>query len=326
MRSAFKVLIMSILLSLTFTCRSNKTGKEPIEVPIKNIIFSLPFPTDLVYQSSPDSRIIIGRKRIKPGIFEISAFAVDTGHKRWELPFRGELVGQTATHSLVYEAGISTVHFINPKDGKITQTVSPAPNPLTSQSGHYLGMAFTDELYITTNSLYTTVIDNGEIDESFPIGITAKTWENNEQQWFVPPVKQILDLKYKPIIKNDKLLIINFLQKINSGHSYQIVDLKTGQEHSKTTTEGEFKYLGEKCFIEQTNDFLRCFEPFSGKEFWRISGAFKNAQINALGSQISVQYGFRSSQSSVLIIEANTGETLKKNDLRICYCTGRKPQ
>lgn len=306
---------MSALSNLFYSCNSDKPYNQTFKIPIKNIISTLPFPSDLVYQSSPDSGIIIGRKRLEPGIFEISAFNIDSAKELWKLPFRAELIGQTETQLLVYVEKTSSVYFIKPNNGEITRKTSPAPNPITSKSGHYLGMAFTDDLYLTTNGLYTTVIERGKIDASFPIGITAKTWGSNEKKWFVPPVKQILDLRYKPLIKKDKVLIINSLQRVDGGHSYQIIDLQTGIELSRTATEGEFMFLNEKYFIERENDFIRCFDPFSGKEFWKISSTFKNAQINAIGNQISIQHNFKATARSVLIIDANSGKTLKNFEL-----------
>jgi len=193
------------------------------DAPVKALPLPLPFPTDLFYQASPDSTVLIGTRKLEPAIFEISAVDRATAQKLWQLPFVGNVVGQTDTQILVYEAKTSTVHFINPRNGKITRKVSPEPAPLTSPSSFYFGMAFTDDLYITTKPLYQDVVVNGKFDPSWKIGITAKSWEKNEQKWFLPPVNQIIIIEYPPVISGDKLLVINPQRKIKEGHSYQII-------------------------------------------------------------------------------------------------------
>lgn len=308
---------MSIITNLFLSCKSEKEELFAADAPVHQIVCDLAFPSDLVYQSSPDASIILGRKRIEPEIFEISAFEVFSGKRRWKLPFRGEIVGQTSTQILVYEAQTQTqtVHFVNSYDGKTTRKINPAPSPLSSKNSLDLGMAFTDEMYITTKSLYAQIVENGKIDSTWQIGITAKTWNDNKTQWFVPPVKQIVTLEYKLIIYEDKILIINPKQSIDGRHSFQIISLKTGEELSKINTEGEFICFNSKHFIEKTPLFIRCFEPFSGKEFWKITGYFKNATIYSVGSQLSIVSPNQDKTRTVLQFNTETGKALKTFDL-----------
>ncbi|QMW01077.1 hypothetical protein [Spirosoma foliorum] len=256
--------------------------------PVKAITLPLPFPTDVRYQASPDSTVLLGTVKHEPGLFTISAFDRATAKKLWQLPFIGNVVGQTSRHVLVYEAKTSTVHFINPRTGETTRKVSPEPAPLTSPSSLYAGMAFTDDLYLTTKPLYQDVIANRQTDTSWKIGITAKSWVNNETVWFLPPVKQIVITDYQPIIKGNKVLVINTEQKIGEGHSYQIVSLKTGEELHRSVTEGTYYPLNNDLFIERTNAFVRRLDPFTQQETWRLNGDFSCGQVWQHGEQISI--------------------------------------
>ena len=204
MKTRINVFIMMSLSHFLIGCFSENKAHFGTDSPQQNLVCELPFSTDLVYQATPDSNVLIGTKKVSPAIFEISGYAVSTAQKLWQLPFVGEIVGQTITQVLVYEEKTSTVHFVDPENGQITRTVSPTPSPLTSKNGLTQGMAFTDEMYLTTKSLYTQVIENGKTDESFPVGITSKTWDSNKKRWFLPPVKQIVILEYVPIIAGDK--------------------------------------------------------------------------------------------------------------------------
>lgn len=306
---------MNTIANLLLCCAPKKEKLFATDTPVCQITCSLPFPTDLLYQLSPDSAIIIGRKRIKPGIFEISAFDILSGKKHWQLSFLGKIVGQTSKQILVYEEQTQTIHFVNPTNGAITRKVTPAPSSFTSKAGLEMGMAFSDEMYVTTLPLYAQIVENGKADHTWRIGITAKTWNDNKTQWFVSPVKQIVILEYTPFINENKLLIINSKQSIDGKHSYQLIDLKTGKELSRTNTEGEFISLNTHYFIEKTPLFIRCFDPFSGKEYWKISNDFRHSAIYSVGKQLSIVSTNQDKTRTVLQINANTGITLKNFDL-----------
>ena len=312
MKTRINVFIMMSLSHFLIGCFSENKAHFGTDSPQQNLVCELPFSTDLVYQATPDSNVLIGTKKVSPAIFEISGYAVSTAQKLWQLPFVGEIVGQTITQVLVYEEKTSTVHFINPENGQITRTVSPTPSPLTSKNGLAQGMAFTDEMYLTTKSLYTQVIENGKTDESFPIGITAKTWDSNQKQWFLSPVKQIVILEYAPIIVGDKVLIINPEQKINERHSYQILSLQTGEELHRGTTEGTYYWLENEIFIERTNKSVKRINPFTQKELWSIAGDFMNAHISAIGHQITAATTSPDKNRTIQLIDANTGNLLRQ--------------
>lgn len=159
MKIITKLLIMSILTSLFAACSMMKSDKFASGAPIKKIIFDAPFPNDLIYQATPDAKIIVGKKKIESAIYEIGGFDIETGKKLWQLPFVGEIVGQTEKQILVYEEKTSAVHFITPQDGQISRKISPAPNPLTSKNSLERGMAFTDDVYLTTKALYTSILE-----------------------------------------------------------------------------------------------------------------------------------------------------------------------
>ena len=313
MKIISKLLLMSILMNLLIGCFSAKKEKFAFDVPVRKI--TSPFPLDLVYQASTDEKVIIGKKNIEPAIFEISGFERENGKKLWQLPFAGEVVGQTTSQILVYEEKSDSVHFINPTDGKITRKISPAPAPLSSKNSFERGMAFTDEMYLTTKSLYTQVIENGKVDESFPIGITAKNWETNEKKWFLAPVKQIVNIEHKPVISGDKVLIIKSMQSLDGGHSYQIISLKTGEELSRKISEGEYIYFDKDIFFEKTTTLVRRFDPFSDKELWKAEGDFKNANVSSIGKQITIATPHADHTRTIRIIDADTGKELKKFEL-----------
>lgn len=304
---------MSLLTNLLVSCFLTKPKNFASDVPIKKIV-SL-FSNDLIYQSSPDEKIIIGKKNIEPTKFEISGFETEIGKKLWQLPFVGEVVGQTEKQILVYEEKTNSVHFINPNDGQITRNISPAPTPLSSKNTLERGMAFTDEIYLTTKALYTQVIENGQVDENFPIGITAQSWEKNEKKWFVQPVKQIVIIEYRPIIFGDKVLIINTRQKIGGPHSYQNVSLKTGEELFRGDSEGEFSYLGKGYFMEQTSAFVRRIDPITNKDLWRIEADFINASVSAISNQITISTPHKDHTRTIRIVEPGSGKILKQFDL-----------
>jgi hypothetical protein len=310
MKTCINGFIMMSLSHCMIGCFSKNKAHFGTDSPQQNLVCELPFPTDLVYQATPDSNVLIGTKKVSPAIFEISGYAVSTAQKLWQLPFLGEIVGQTTTQVLVYEEKTSTVHFVNPKNGQVTRSVSPAPSPLTSKNGLAQGMAFTDEMYLTPKSLYTQVIENGKIDESFPIGITAKTWETNQKQWFLPPVRQIIILDYPPVIVGDKVFIINPEQKINEGHSYQTISLQAGKELHRSTTEGTYYWLENEIFMERTNTSVKRINPFTQKEIWRIDGEFTNARVSAIRQQITVATPSPNKNRTIRLIDADTGNLL----------------
>lgn len=315
MKIIAKLLMVSILISFLTGCFLAKQENYAAAQPVKRIACELPFPTDLIYQSTPDETVILGRKQIEPAIFEISGFETSSGKKLWQLPFPGEPVGDTAKQILVYEKNTSSVHFINPKDGQITRKISPAPVPLTSQSGFAAGMAFTDEMYLTTKALYTQMRDNGKVDESFPIGITAQTWENNEKKWFVPPVKQIVIIEYRPVVLGDKVLLINTRQKIGGPHSYQNISLKTGEQLFRNDSEGEFSYIGKGFLMDQTSGFVRRIDPLTNKEIWKLEDDFTNSRVAAIGNQITIATPHKDHTRTIRIVDAESGKILKQFDL-----------
>ncbi len=303
---------MNLLTSCFFRKENYATS-----APVKKISCELSFPVDLIYQATPESSVIVGKKQIEPAIFEVSGFEVSSGKKLWQLPFQGEIVGNTEKQLLAYEEKTSTVHFINPKDGQVTRKISPAPNPLTSKNSLESGMAFTDDMYLTTKGLYTTIwASRQQQDETFPIGITARTWETNEKKWFLAPVKQIVIIEYRPVIFGDKVLIINTRQKIGGPHSYQNVSLKTGQELFRGNSEGEFSYIGNGFLMDQTSAFVRRIDPLTNKDIWKIEADFTNARVSSVAiGQITISTPHPDHTRTIRIVEAETGKILKQFDL-----------
>lgn len=308
-----KILFLVLLTYCLSACFFSRETKFASDAPIKKLVSF--FPTGLIYQSSPDEKIIIGKKNISAAIFEISGFERESGKKLWQLPFVGEVVGETEKQILIFEESTNSVHFINPNDGQITRKISPAPLPLSSKTTLESGMAFTDELYLTTKPLYGQVFANGKIDESWKIGITAKIWENNEEKWFVPPVRQIVIIEYKPVILGEKVLLINTRQKIGGPHSYQNVSLKTGEELFRADSEGEFCYLGKGYFMEQTSGFVRRIDPNTNKDIWRIEADFTNASVSSINNQITISTPHPTHIRTIRIVDAETGKILKQFDL-----------
>ena len=324
---AVKLSLMVILTMLFSACFGAKTEKFASAAPVKKIVFDAPFPGNLIYQSAPDPQIIIGKKKVEPAMYEIAAFEPSTGKRLWQLPFVGEVVGQTEKQILVYEEKSSTVHFVNPKDGEITRKISPAPNPLTSKNSLEKGMAFTGDIFITTKALYTSIWKNEKEDESYEIGYTAKTWENDDIKWFVPPRRQIVILGYRPVIYGDKVLIINAEQGIYDAPSYQIISLKTGEEISRVESNGNFSLIGKDFFIERDKSFVRRIEPISGTEIWKVEGEFNSVSVAAIGEQITIAVPHADRTRTIRVVDAATGKLLKQfdlpdlqdTDLKACY-------
>lgn len=284
---------------------------KPIDIP-------LPYSNGLIYEASPDPSIITGLRRKGSGRSEVTGFDRKTAKMLWSINFSGELIGQTDKEILMYEPGESTVYFINPVTGRTTRKVSPQPDALTHPSSLYVGMAFTDLVYITTKPLYGSVITDkeGVIDTTLHIGITAKNWLTNETVWFLPPVKQIVTIEHRPVVSGDKVMVINPEQKIREGHSYQIVSLKTGQELYRGVTEGTYFPLGKERFFERTNAFVRRIDPFTQKEIWRIDGHFLFGQLSEMGDQLTIiSRHADGSQNSVRIVNSVTGKPIKEFDL-----------
>lgn len=309
---------------------AEKASYFAADAPVRAIKLPLPFPTDLIYQPSPDSTVLIATRKREPAIFEISAFDQAKAKKLWQLPFAGNVVGQTSREVVVYEAKTSTVHFVNPRTGKITRNVSPEPAPLTSPSSLYLGMAFTDDLYITTKPLYQDVVVNGKFDTSWEIGITAKTWAKNEQKWFVPPVKQIVIIESPPVILGDKLLVINPQKKIKEGHSYQLISLKTGEELHRGTTDGTYYSPTKDQFFECANTFVQRLDPFTQRELWRVNGAFSFGSLWAFGDQLTILSRHPDgSHNTIRIVDSGSGQVraqfdvpfFKETDIKGAYLT-----
>lgn len=340
--------MMSSILTSLFSGCLRQTNEFAYEAPVKKITFDAPFPGDLIYQATPNAKIIVGKKDVRPpanepgGLdapyYEISGFEVETGKKLWQLPVNGEIVGQTGTQILIYEEKTSTVHFINPSDGQITRKISPAPNPLTSRNGLELGMAFNDDVYLTTKALYTSVYKNTADwknrleDESFQIGITAKDWNSEKVKWFLPPVKQIVMIESRPIILGNKAFIVNPPQTADGVQTYQIVSLETGAEVFRATTGGKFPLIGKDLFIEQTDSFIRRFEPLIGADIWKIEGSFHNAMLSSTGSQITVAAPLGERERTITPVDEATGKSIQQFEfpytqntpLRGCFLTAGK--
>ncbi|MGI8788306.1 MAG: hypothetical protein ACR2HG_11155 [Pyrinomonadaceae bacterium] len=315
MKNIAKKLLMFLLLINFFNgCWWRRAGNFAADAPVKKMTFDLPFPNDLIYQATPDAEVIVGTKQIEAYIsYEISSFDVKTGRKIWQLPFAGKIVGQTENRILVYEEKTLTVYFIAPPTGEITRRIAPAPTELTRVNFDlYLGMAFTDEMYLTTKALYTTVFKRvNEPDESFQIGYTAKNWADNKPVWFVPPDGEFVIISRPPLIFGDRVLIVNDPYGKGTGHFYQIVALKTDEELVRGESDGGFHYLSNKYFIEATPTFVRRIELSTGKELWKIPSA-ENYSVSAIGSQITLQSTNKNKIRTIRIIDAETGELLKQ--------------
>lgn len=286
--------------------------------PIEPMAIPLPFTDGLIYEASPDPSVITALRRKGSGRSEVTGYDRKTAKMLWSINFSGEMIGQTDKELLMYEPGESTVYFVNPVSGRTTRKISPQPDALTRPSSLYLGMAFTDLLYITTKPLYGSVITNkeGVTDTTWQIGITAKNWLTNETVWFLPPVKQILIIEHRPVISGDKVLVINPEQKVGEGHSYQIVSLQTGAEIHRGVTEGTYFPLGKERFFERTNSFVRRLDPFTQKELWRIDGQFPFGQLTEMGDQLTILSRHADgSQNSLRIVNSVTGKLIKSFDV-----------
>jgi outer membrane protein assembly factor BamB len=315
MKNIPKKLLMFLLLINFFNgCFRTHKEKFAADAPVKKLVFDLPFPSDLIYQATPDAQVIVGTKEIEAYLsYEVSGFDVGTGGKLWQLPFAGKVVGRTEKQILVYEEKTSTLHFITPRTGEITRRISPAPILLTRINFDlYSGMAFTDEMYLTTKALYTNIFSRvNEKDESFPIGITAKSWASNETVWFVPPDGQLVTVSYPPLVFGDKVLIMNAPYGKTTVPSYKVVSLKTGEELFRGESNGDFHYLADKYFIEATSSFVRRIEPLTGQELWKISGD-ENHFVSSIANQITLHSTDRNKIRTLRIVEAETGKLLKQ--------------
>ena len=96
---------ISILLGWLIACKSCQPVYEfAYEAPIKRIVFNAPFPNGLIYQATPDAKIIIGKMDARPPIneaggadapyFEISEFEVETGKNFGNYRFRAKLAAK----------------------------------------------------------------------------------------------------------------------------------------------------------------------------------------------------------------------------------------
>ncbi len=311
-----KIIIMyALVLNLFGRCSEFKETFFAENVKIQQIILKQSFPDDFIYQKSLNKNIVIGINKIEPAIFKIVGFDISTAKKIWQLPFLGEIIGQTNTYFLVYEEKTSSVHFIKTEDGKILRTISPAPTPISSKTGITTGMAFTNDYYLTTKALYTQVVKNGISDESFKIGISAKAWNNDTIKWFLPPVKQIINICYRPIIKDGKVLVINAEQSVNKGFSYQIVSLENGKVLYSSTTASTFLWLSDEFLIEQNNTYIASLNPFTQQENWKINGDFSKSKISSIGSQITIATSFSTDKRNIKVVDAHFGRLLKSIDL-----------
>lgn len=311
---AKKILMFVMLINLLNGCSWRRTSNFAADAPVKKMTFDLPFPSDLIYQATPDAGVVVGTKQIEAYIsYEISSFDVKTGRQIWQLPFAGKIVGQTENRILVYEDKTSTVYFIAPQTGEITRRISPAPVELTRVNFDlYVGMAFTDEMYLTTKSLYTNVFKGiHDPDESFQIGYKAKNWSDNKPVWFVPPDGEFVIISRPPLIFGDRVLIVNDPYGKGTGHSYKIVALKTGEELARGESDGNYHYLSDKYFIEATPTFVMRIELSTGKELWKIPSA-ENYSVSAIGSQITLQSTDKNKIRTIRIIDAENGEVLKQ--------------
>ncbi len=285
---------------------------------IEQMDIPLPFPDGPIYEASPDPSIITGLRRKASGRSEVTGYDRKTAKMLWSINFSGELIGQTDDALLMYEPAESTVYFINPVNGRTTRKISPQPDAITRPSSLYMGMAFTDLLYITTKPLYGSVIANNEgvTDTTLQIGITAKNWLTNEIAWFLPPVKQIVTIEYKPVVSGDKVMVVNPEQKVGAGHSFQIVSLKTGQELYRGVTEGTYFPIGKERFFEKTNSFVRRIDPFTQKEIWRIDGYFPFGHLSEIAGQLTIiSRHSDGAQNSLRIVDSVTGKQRKVFDL-----------
>ena len=107
-------------------------------------------------------------------------------------------------------------------------------------------------------------------------------------------------------------MIINPAQKINEGHSYQILSLLTGEDLLRNTTQGTYYWLENEIFIERTNTSVKRIDPFTQKEIWRIDGNFTNAHVSAIGHQITAATTSPDKNRTIQLIDADTGNLLRQ--------------
>lgn len=320
MKRATKLLIMLSLTTWMTACFSDAETKFTSNVPIKKIVAVTEhqFPQNSFYRSTPIENVIVATKD-EFGKSKISAYDKSNGKQLWQTNFEAFYVGQTDKNILLYDS--HNVLFVNPKSGEITRKASNIPNPIKTSFDFNTwvidGMAFTEDYYISTKALYTQIYaDEKTVDETFQIGITAKNWEKNEKLWFVPPVKQIVSIKYKPVIFDDKTLIVNPPQTIDGKQTYQIISIKTGNEIYRGNTEGKYFLLGENILIEETSNKISRINFAENKSSWSIENSqIIGTNISAISNQITVSKLNTDGTRNVKILDAETGNQLKKFDL-----------
>jgi hypothetical protein len=320
MKITVKLLIILMLATILSACLMKKSDKFASEAPIKNLVPDLenPLPQNSFYRSTPIENIIIASKD-EFNKSKITAFDKLNGKQIWQTNFEGFYIGKTDKNILFYD--LQNVLFVNPKNGETTRKISNIPNPIKTSfdfnSDLTDGMAFNDEIYITTKPLYQQIYDaNQKQDDSYQIGVTANNWEQNEKLWFVPPVKQIVNIEYKPVIFGDKILIVNPPQSIDGKQTYQTISIKTGKEMYRGNTDGKYFLLGEKILIEETLDKISRINFVENKPIWSISAAqIIGTHISAIGNQITIAIPDKNGTRNIKIIDAESGKELKKFDL-----------
>ena len=314
-----KLIILLLAISLT-ACSLTGSAGYASDAPVKTLVTTLetPLPPDAFYRSTPIEKVIIS-SRSQYGRSQFSANDATSGKQLWRTEYEAFYVGQTEKNILLYDG--KNVVWVNPASGEITRKVSHIPSPLKTSFdlNTYVtdGMAFTDEAYITTKALYTQIrSDEKTVDESFQIGITANSWEKNDKLWFVPPVKQIVGIEYKPVVFGDKVLIVNPPQSVDGNQTYQIVLLKTGEEIRRAETPGKYFLIGKNYLIELTGSKIARLTPAENKPLWSIDNdRIIGTYISAIGSQIAIAKPNKDGSRTVSIVEAESGKELKKFDL-----------
>jgi outer membrane protein assembly factor BamB len=301
-------------------CFSGVETRFASDAPVKKIVADTenPLPQNYFYRSTPIENVIISSETefLKS---KITAYDKSNGKQLWQTNFEAFYVGQTEKNILVYD--LQNVIWLNPNNGEITRKIAKIPNPIKTSFNFnsYLlnGMAFNDEIYITTKPLYQQIYDaNQKQDDSYQIGVTANNWEKNDKLWFVPPVKQIVNIEYKPVIFGDKVLIVNPPQSIDGKQTYQIISLKTGEEIYRRNTDGKYFLLGENILIEETSDKISRINFVENKPIWSISAAqIIGTHISAIGNQITIAIPDKNGTRNIKIIDAESGKELKKFDL-----------
>lgn len=93
----------ALVLNLFGRCSEFKETYFAENVKIQQLILKQSFPDDFIYQKSLNKNIVIGINKIEPAIFKIVGFDISTTKRIWQLPFLGEIIGQTDSYLLVYE-------------------------------------------------------------------------------------------------------------------------------------------------------------------------------------------------------------------------------